>query len=104
MFLPGARASFTVWDIADESALEPARVEAVLDAFSIGFDDGRDAVATVASFLRGVNPLTRTSLARDAAGNYNTAAAAELITTGGQPPEDVDQAAELDRILEAWSC
>jgi hypothetical protein len=76
MFLPGERASFTVSDIADESALEPARVEAVLDAFSIGFDDGRDAAATVASFLRGVNPLTRTCLARDTAGNY--------LMTGGQ--------------------
>jgi len=76
MVLPGARASFTVSDIADESALEPARVEAVLDAFSIGFDNARDAVATVASFLRGVNPLTRTCLARDAAGNY--------LMTGGQ--------------------
>ena len=76
MFLPGERASFTVSDIADESALEPARVEAVLDAFSIGFDDARDAAATVASFLRGVNPLARTCLARDAAGNY--------LMTGGQ--------------------
>lgn len=76
MFLPGERASFTVSDIADESALEPVRVEAVLDAFSIGFDDARDAAATVASFLRGVNPLTRTCLARDAAGNY--------LMTGGQ--------------------
>lgn len=76
MFLPGERASFTVPDIAEESALEPARVEAVLDAFSIGFDDGRDAVATVASFLRGVNPLTRMCLVRDGAGNY--------LMTGGQ--------------------
>ncbi len=76
MFLPGERASFTVSDIADESKLEPARVEAVLDAFSIGFDDGRDMVATVASFLRGVNPLMRTCLARDAAGNH--------LMTGGQ--------------------
>ena len=70
MFLPGERASFTVSDIADQSRLEHARVEAVLDAFSIGFDDGRDGVATVASFLRGVNPLTRTCLVRDPAGNY----------------------------------
>jgi hypothetical protein len=76
MVLPGERASFTVSDIGDESALEPARVEAVLDAFSIGFDHARDAAATVASFLRGVNPLTRTCLARDAAGNY--------LMTGGQ--------------------
>ena len=52
MFLPGERASFTVSDIAEESALEPARVEAVLDAFSIGFDNARDAVAAVASFLQ----------------------------------------------------
>ena len=70
MFLPGERASFTVSDIADESALEPARVATVLDAFSIGFDDARDTAATVASLLRGLNPLTRTCLARDTAGNY----------------------------------
>jgi hypothetical protein len=76
MFLPGERASFTVSDVADESALEPARVEAVLHAFSIGFDETRDAAVTVASFLRGVNPLTKTCLARDAAGNY--------LMTGGQ--------------------
>ncbi len=75
MFLPGERASFTASDIADESALGPARVAAVLDAFSIGFGDARDAAATVASFLRGVNPLTRTCLARDTAGNY-------LMTSG----------------------
>lgn len=76
MFLPGERASFTVSDIAAESTLEPARVGAVLDAFSIGFDGARDAVAMVASFLRGVNPLTTTCLARDAVGNY--------LMTGGQ--------------------
>jgi hypothetical protein len=70
MFLPGERAAFTVSDIADESKLEPARVQAVLGALSIGFDDTRDAVTTVASFLRGVNPLTRTCLVRDVAGNY----------------------------------
>lgn len=70
LFLPGERASFTAGDIADESALEPARVKAVLDAFSIGFDDSWDATAVVASFLCGVNPLARTCLARDVAGNY----------------------------------
>jgi hypothetical protein len=75
MFLPGELASFTASDIADESGLEPTRVEAVLDAFSIGFDGRRDAAATVASFLRGVNPLAKTYLARDAAGNY-------LMTSG----------------------
>ena len=97
MILPGERASFTVSDIADESRLEPARVEAVLDAFSIGFDDGRDVVAIVASFLRGVNPLTRTCLARDAAGNY--------LMTGGQIGTDsfrmiVETALKVD--AKAW--
>jgi hypothetical protein len=70
MFLPGERASFTVSDIAGESTLEPAQIKAVLDAFSIGFDGTQDAIATVASFLRGVNPLARTCLVRDMAGNY----------------------------------
>jgi len=97
MFLPGERASFTLSDIAGESALEPARVEAVLDAFSIGFDGARDAAVTVASFLRGVNPLTRTCLARDAAGNY--------LMTGGQIGTDsfrmiAETALKADR--RAW--
>ena len=67
---PVKRASFTVSDIAGESALEPARVEAVLETFSIGFGDTRDAAAAVTSCLRGANPLARTCLARDAACNY----------------------------------
>jgi hypothetical protein len=70
MILPGERASFTVSDIVGESSLEPDRVEAVLDAFSIEFDGTRDAAAAVGSFLRGVNPLARTCLIRDLAGNY----------------------------------
>jgi hypothetical protein len=76
MILPGERASFTVSDIASESSLEPDRVKAVLDAFSIEFDGTRDAAMTVGSFLRGVNPLARTCLIRDPAGNY--------LMTGGQ--------------------
>jgi hypothetical protein len=70
MFLPGERASFAVSDIAAESALEPERVKAVLDAFSIEFDGTRDTAVTVSSFLRGVNPLARTCLIRDGAGRY----------------------------------
>jgi hypothetical protein len=70
MLLRGERASFTVSDIAGESSLEPGRVKAVLDAFSIGFGGTRDAAATVGSFLCRVNPLARTGLVRDAAGNY----------------------------------
>jgi hypothetical protein len=70
MFLPGERASFTTADIADESGLKPARVGAVLGAFSIGFGDDPDAAAAVASFLRGVNPLASRSLVRDAADRY----------------------------------
>ena len=65
MFRPGERASFTVSDIVGDSAMEPDRVEAVLDAFSIEFGGVRDAAATVGSFLRGVNPLARTCLIRD---------------------------------------
>jgi hypothetical protein len=70
MFRPGNRASFTVSDIAGESGLEAVRVEAVLSAFGIEFDGTRDAAATVGAFLRGVNPLGRTCLIRDANGNY----------------------------------
>ncbi len=76
MFLPGERASCTVPDIVAESGLEPDRVKAVLDVFSIEFDGTRDTAAVVGSFLRGVNPLARTCLIRDQAGNY--------LMTGGQ--------------------
>ena len=97
MFLPGERASFTVSDTADQSRLDPARVEAVLEAFSIGFNDDRDAVRTVASFLRGVNPLARTCLAKDAAGNY--------LMTGNQIGTDsfrMIAEAALKADVKAW--
>lgn len=76
MFLPGERASFTIDDIARESTLDSVRVAAVLDAFTIEFGDSKSASIVVADFLRGVNPLLRTSLAKDADGNY--------LMTGGQ--------------------
>lgn len=76
MFLPGERASFTVGDIAGELPLDSGRVRAVLDAFSIEFDSSKSATQVVADFLRGVNPLLRTCLAKDASGNYTM--------TGGQ--------------------
>ena len=70
MFLPAQRAAFTASQIADEANLDLSRVEAVLSAFSMGFDGGRDAERTVRDFLRGVNPLAKTSLVRDAGSNY----------------------------------
>ena len=70
MFLPGKRASFTATHIAGESGVDPARVEAVLHAFSVGFDSGREASKIVKDFLRGVNPMARTSLVSDSDGNY----------------------------------
>ena len=70
MFRPGKRASFTVSGIAAESGLGPDRVEAVLSAFSIEFDGTWDAASKVSAFLRGINPLGRTCLIRDADGNY----------------------------------
>jgi hypothetical protein len=76
MFLPGERASFAVADIVSESALDASQVKAVLDAFSIEFDDTEEAAAVVAAFLRGVNPLLRTCLVKDDAGNF--------VMTGGQ--------------------
>ena len=60
---------------------------------------------TVASFLRGVNPLTRTCLIRDAAGNY--------LMTGGQIGTDsfrmiAETALKADgrawRTLQAHAC
>jgi hypothetical protein len=43
IFLPGERVSFTVSDIVGDGewSLEPGRVKAVLDAFSIGFGGAR---------------------------------------------------------------
>lgn len=76
MFLPGERASFTVGDIADELTLDSGRVLAVLDTFSIEFDSSQSATHVIADFLRGVNPLLRTCLAKDENGNY--------LMTGGQ--------------------
>ncbi len=97
MFLPGERASFTMSDIAAESALGPAQVQAVLDAYSIGFGDSGDAAAAVALLLRGVNPLATRCLVRDAAGNY--------LMTGSQIGTDsframAESALKADR--NAW--
>lgn len=70
MFLPAERASFTASDIAEVSGLERSRVQAVVDAFSIDFDDRLDAIAVVRQLLRGVNPLAKTCLVRDADGRH----------------------------------
>lgn len=70
MFLPGQRASFTAADIVAETHLELPRVEAVLRAFATTFNTQRTAATVVRDFLRGVNPLAKTSLAHDGAGNY----------------------------------
>lgn len=70
LFLPGERASFTVADIVDETGLEASRVEEALRAFSTTFESRVSAVRVVRDFLRGVNPLTKTSLVHDGAGNY----------------------------------
>ena len=97
MLRPGERASFTVADIAAESGLAPAQVQAVLSAFSIGFGDSGDAVETVAAFLRGVNPLARTCLALDMAGNY--------VMTGSQIGADsfrMTAEAVLKGDVKAW--
>jgi hypothetical protein len=70
MFLPGERAAFTVADIVQLTGIEPARVQAVLAAFSMDFNDQLDAAEVVKRFLRGVNPLARTSLIRDSDGRH----------------------------------
>jgi hypothetical protein len=70
MFLPGDRAAFTATDVAQESTIDISRVEAVLDAFSLEFSGTTDAASVVTAFLRGVNPLQKTCLVKDANGNY----------------------------------
>lgn len=70
MFLPAERASFTALEIAQASGVAHSRVQAVLDAFSIDFDDGLDAATVVRQLLRGVNPLAKTCLLRDANGRH----------------------------------
>jgi hypothetical protein len=76
MFLPGERAAFTAADVAQESGIDISRVDAVLDAFSLEFSEATDAALVVTAFLRGVNPLQKTCLVKDASGNY--------LMTGGQ--------------------
>jgi hypothetical protein len=70
MFLPGERAAFSTADVAQLADVEPTRVQAVLNAFSVEFDDQLDAVAVVRRFLRGVNPLAKTCLIRDGDGRH----------------------------------
>lgn len=70
MFLPGARAGFSASDVVDESGLRPERVQAVLDAFTIGFDAAKDPFWVVRDFLLGRNPLSATCLIRDDEGRY----------------------------------
>ncbi|WP_285241791.1 hypothetical protein [Pseudarthrobacter sp. MEB009] len=72
MFYPGERASFTATDIADASSVPKARVERILDRFSISFAAVDDPVTAVESFLAGDNPLRNVSLIADGAGNYVT--------------------------------
>ncbi len=70
MFLPGDRAAFSAADVAQESLIDISRVGAVLDAFSLEFSEATDAAAVVKAFLRGVNPLQKRCLVKDASGNY----------------------------------
>ena len=97
IFVPGERASFTASDVIAESTVEPARVEAVLGCFSVGFGETGEAAAAVASFLRGVNPLAKASLVRDRDGNY--------ITTGSDIGTDSFRAiaeSALKTDTKAW--
>lgn len=69
--LPAERAAFNAQDIVADSSLPMPVVEAVLKAFSIGFDASADPVSVISRFLHGgANPLATTSLVTDADGNY----------------------------------
>lgn len=84
---PGAASSFTADDIARASGLPLARVEAVLNTFSVsGVSD--DSETLVRSFVNGRNLLAGIDLIGDGEGNY-------LMLQGGIPVDHVR------RILEA---
>jgi len=70
MFFPGRRAAFTASDIAAVCDVELARVEQVLQRFSVPFGAASDPVAAVESFLAGNNPFRNAALIEDHEGNY----------------------------------
>lgn len=70
MELPGERATLTVQEVAEASGVPADRTQAVLDRFSLSFNDADDALAVVTKFLSGDNPFRSASLVKDADGNY----------------------------------
>ena len=72
MFFPGMRAAFTATEIAEACSVDLARVQRVLERFSLSFGPEGDPVAAVESFLSGENPFRSAALIADEAGNYVT--------------------------------
>lgn len=70
MFFPGERAAFTASDIAAASKVELARVEQVLQRFSVPFGAASNPVAAVESYLSGNSPFRNAALVVDRDGNY----------------------------------
>ncbi|MBT2496208.1 hypothetical protein J7E45_11365 [Microbacterium sp. ISL-59] len=69
MELPGSRATLSVEEIAPSADVDPARAQAVLDLFSLSFEE-TDALDVVRKFLSGDHPFRSASLVRDADGVY----------------------------------
>lgn len=66
---PGRRAALTVEEIAESANVDPGRALAVLELFSLPFEEA-DALAAVQRFLGGDNAFRSASLVRDADGVY----------------------------------
>jgi hypothetical protein len=64
IFLPGERAAFTAADLVPQADRDEATVAAVLDAFSLDFDNHRSPVDCAMDFLHGRNPLWSARLLR----------------------------------------
>lgn len=64
MFLPGERAAFTAADLVPQVHRDEATVAAVLDAFSLNFDNSRSPVDCAMDFLHGKNPVWSARLLR----------------------------------------
>jgi len=67
---PGERAAFTASNIAAACNVELARVEQVLQRFSVPFGAASDPVAAVESYLAGDSPFRNAALVVDRGGNY----------------------------------
>lgn len=69
---PGRRASFTSEEVAAVVSTPIKQIQAILDKFSIDFEEEIDAAKAVEAFLSGENPFRNAALVHDGDGNFIT--------------------------------